>query len=266
VNQPLLGTGQVRHLRLRPARHGFDYPTWFLLLPLRSLRQQPCAALPRNRWGWASFFDADHGDGRADCLAWIDEFLQREGVADAQGEVWLHTTPRMLGYAFKPVNFWYCERRDGTLAAIVAEVNNTFGGRHCYVLQGETLGYGRELRAGKAFHVSPFNRIEGGYRFRFMRTTVCTTGSTGPSDAGRCVARIDYDDAQGPLLRTSVSGRLAPLTAASLRAAVWRMPLLTLGVIVRIHWQALRLAAKHVPFFGRQGGVPAPGGTSVHPL
>jgi len=266
LHLPLLGTGQVRHLRLRPARHGFVYPTWFLLLPLRSLRAQPAPALRRNRWGWASFHDADHGDGRTDCLAWVDELLQRAGIVDAQGEVWLHTTPRMLGHAFKPVNFWYCERSDGTLAAIVAEVNNTFGGRHCYLLQDDQLAYGRELVAGKTFQVSPFNRIEGRYRFRFMRTAGSpTTAGPQSGDAGRTVARIEYDDAQGPLLLTSVSGQLTPLTATSLRAAVWRMPWLTLGVVARIHWQALRLAVKQVPFFGRQGESPMPGHPPVHP-
>ena len=257
---PLIGTGQVRHLRLRPARHGFAYPTWFLMLPMRRLRTHPEPALPRNRFSWASFCDADHGDGRPDSLAWLDDFLRDQGINDAQGEVWLHTYPRILGYAFKPVSFWYCQRPSGDLAAIVVEVNNTFGGRHCYLLAGEPLAWGRELRSSKAFHVSPFNRIEGGYRFRFMR---CTDAST---HLERTVARIDYDDAQGPLLQTSVSGTLTPLTAASLRAAVWRMPWLTLGVVARIHWQALQLALRRVPFFGRQGIAPTGSPTSAHPL
>ncbi len=240
-----LGIGRVRHQRLRPVGHGFDYPTWFLLLPLRRLRDQPNPTLHRNRGGWVSFHDADHGDGRDDCLAWLDEHLQAQGTTDATGEVWLHTYPRMLGVAFKPVSFWYCHRADGTLAAIVAEVNNTFGGRHCYLLTGPNLAYGQELLATKQFHVSPFCQITGGYRFRFMRT------HGGPGGAGRTVARIEHDDAQGPLLLTSVSGELAALTPRRLHHALWRMPLLTLGVIARIHWQALRLLAKRVPFFGK---------------
>ena len=240
-----LGIGQVRHRRLRPAVHSFDYPTWFLMLPLRSLRAQPEPTLRRNRVGWVSFHDADHGDGRADCLAWLDERLQAEGIADADGEVWLHTYPRMLGVAFKPVSFWYCHRVDGTLAAIVAEVNNTFGGRHCYLLAGPDLAWGRELVANKQFHVSPFCQVEGNYRFLFMRTQATADG------AGRTVARIDYDNAGGPLLLTSVSGELAALTPQRLHEALWRMPLLTLGVIGRIHWQALRLFIKRVPFFGK---------------
>ncbi|OYU74871.1 MAG: DUF1365 domain-containing protein, partial [Burkholderiales bacterium PBB5] len=107
-------------------------------------------------------------------------------------------------------------------------------------------------------HVSPFNQIEGGYRFRFMRTD-----GGGSEGQGRTVARIDYDDTQGPLLLTSVSGDLMPLTPQRLRATLWRMPLLSFGVVARIHWQALRLALKRVPFFGRQG-APATD-LSVHP-
>ena len=245
-----LGIGRVRHQRLRPTPHAFDYPTWFLLLPLRSLRERPNPALRRNRFGWASFHDADHGDGRADCLAWLDEQLAAQGITDAQGEIWLHTTPRMLGHAFKPVSFWYCHREDGALAAIVAEVNNTFGGRHSYLLAGPGLGFGRELVAAKQFQVSPFCQISGHYRFRFMRT-----GHRSGDGAGRTVARIDHDDASGPLLLTSVSGELAALTPARLRQALWAMPLLTLGVVARIHWQALRLFLKRVPFVGKNGVV-----------
>ena len=241
---PLIGTGVVRHRRLRPAVHAFQTGTYFLLLPMRTLRATPAPALARNRFGLLSFHDRDHGDGRADALAWLDELLAAEGVHDATGEVWLHTYPRVLGYAFKPVSFWHCLREDGSLAAIVAEVNNTFGERHCYLLSGPELGYGREATARKVFHVSPFCSIEGRYRFRFMRT------------AERVLARIDHDDDSGPLLETSVSGHLAPLTTASTRAAFFGMPLMTLGGIVRIHWHALRLWAKRVPFFSK----PAPPG------
>lgn len=256
----LLGIGRVRHQRLRPAAHGFDYPTWFLLLPLRSLRQRPEPTLRRNQRGWMSFHDADHGEGGADCLAWIDNLLHAEGITDALGEVWLHTYPRVLGYAFLPVSFWYCHRADGTLAALLAEVNNTFGGRHCYLLAGPHLGFGQELVARKAFTVSPFCQVEGQYRFRFMRT-----GLGAADGCGRTVARIEHDDLLGPLLLTSVSGALAPLTPARLRQALWRMPLLTLGVVLRIHWQALRLLAKRVPFFGKGEAAAAPATRSHQP-
>jgi len=246
VGSPLLGIGVVRHQRLRPVAHAFEYPTYFLLLPMRALRSAPTPGLVRNRFGLLSFHDRDHGDGGPDALAWLDGVLQREGVCDADGEVWLHTYPRVLGYAFKPVSFWYCHRADGSLAAVVAEVNNTFGERHCYLLAGPGLAFGREMTARKVFHVSPFCSIEGRYRFRFMRT------------AERTVARIDHDDDRGPLLQTSVSGRLEPLDARNARAAFFGMPMMTVGVIGRIHWQALRLWLKRVPFFRKPAPPQAP--------
>jgi hypothetical protein len=239
----LIGFGQVRHTRLRPVRHAFAYPTFFLLLPLRSLRAHGGGALALNRAGSISFHDADHGDGRGPqqggALCWMETLLAEHGIHDADGEIWLHCLPRVLGYAFKPVSFWYCHRADGTLRAIVAEVNNTFGERHCYLL--EQPRYGAELRATKVFHVSPFCRVEGEYAFRFMRTR------SGGQE--RTVVRVDLHDAAGTLLQTSVSGVLQPLTAASVRRALWGQPLMTLALIARIHWQALRLCFKRVPFF-----------------
>jgi DUF1365 family protein len=185
--------------------------------------------------------------------------LDREGVSDASGEVWLHCYPRVAGFTFKPVSFWYCHRADGSLAAVVVEVNNTFGERHCYLLAGPDLEFGRELSATKVFHVSPFCDVAGSYRFRFL----CAGLHPAPRPARnelpmleepRTIAHIDHHDAQGLLIQTSVAGVLRPLTAASMRGAFFGMPLMTLGVIARIHWQALKLWCKRVPFFRK----PAP--------
>ena len=247
--QAHIGCGQVRHARMRPARNSFAYPTYFLMLPMRSLRRAPDRVLARNRFGLISFFDRDHGDGRDDSLAWLDSVLAREGVNDASGEVWLHCYPRVLGFTFKPVSFWYCHRDDGSLAAVVVEVNNTFGERHCYLLTGQDLAFGRELRTSKVFHVSPFCDVSGSYRFRFMCTGLPGSAIGPPAAPARTVARIDHFDESGLLIQTSVSGRLQPLTPARIRAAFFGMPLMTWGVIARIHWQAVKLFAKRVPLF-----------------
>ena len=240
-SKALIGIGAVRHARRRPVRNSFAYKTWFVLLPLRRLREQPDPALPRNRFAAVSFHDSDHGDGGDDCLAWIDALLHRHGVTGADGEIWLHCLPRVLGYAFKPVSFWYCHDRAGALAAIVVEVNNTFGERHCYLLRGDRLASGRELRADKSLYVSPFCTTQGEYRFRFLRTDASA------ELPARTLVRIDHHDCGGLLLETSVSGRLEPLTRASLRRAFFAMPLLTLAVVARIHSQALRLWLRRVP-------------------
>lgn len=245
-HKPLIGFGEVRHTRLRPVRHAFAYPTYFLMLPMRSLQRDPLLALARNRWAPLSFYDTDHGDGRSfaqgGALAWLDDLLHSEGISDAQGEVWLHTYPRVLSFTFKPVSFWYCHRLDGSLRAVLVEVNNTFGERHCYLLDAPQ--YGVEQRAAKVFHVSPFCPVEGGYRFRFMLTP----------DHRRTVARVDFDDTAGPLIETSVSGKLEPLNASAIRKAMLRYPVMTLGVVLRIHWQAAKLFFKRARFFKK----PAP--------
>lgn len=239
----MMGFGSVRHTRLRPARNAFAYPTYFLMLPMRSLAVHGAGELARNRSAAISFHDKDHGDGRADSLQWIDELLQSEGISDASGEAWLHCYPRVLGYSFKPVSFWYCHRGDGSLRAVVVEVNNTFGERHVYLL--DHAKFGQEQTASKVFHVSPFCNVEGQYRFRFMTTPAHT------HKAQRTVARIDYDDAQGALINTSVSGDLQPLDTQAVRKALFSFGAMTLGVIARIHWQAVRLFFKRVPFFSK---------------
>jgi hypothetical protein len=244
VSQALIGFGQVRHTRLRPRRNAFAYPTYFLMLPLRSLKAHGSGALARNRRAALAFHDRDHGDGGTDCLAWFDATLRAHGIADADGEVWLHTYPRVFGHTFKPVSFWYAHRADGSLRAVLAEVNNTFGERHCYLLDAPR--YGVPVTADKVFHVSPFCSVQGEYRFVFMR---CTR-----EGREHTVVRIDHNDlpqaSLGPLIQTSVSGELLPLDAHTTRRALLSHPAMTLGVVARIHWQALRLwALKRVPFF-----------------
>ena len=244
--QAMIGFGQVRHTRLAPKHHAFVYPTYFLMLPMRSLQNSP-GQLPLNRRAALSFYDCDHGDGRGPqqggALLWLEELLRSEGITDADGEIWLHCYPRVLGFTFKPVSFWYCHRADGSLRAVLVEVNNTFGERHCYFLSQARFGV--EQRADKVFHVSPFCPVQGQYRFRFMVN----------AQGDRTVARIDYDDMRGPLIQTSVSGLLQPYSVRAARYALWRYPLMTMAVVWRIHWQALRLSLKRVPFF-RQPPAP----------
>ncbi len=245
-----IGFGEVRHARTRPRPHAFRYPTAFLMLPLRSLRANGPGALARNRRALFGFHDRDHGDGRDDCLAWLDSVLRQHGIHDADGEVWLHTYARAFGHAFKPVSFWYCERADGTLRAVLAEVNNTFGERHAYLIDAPR--HGVPCETDKVFHVSPFCPVRGRYRFVFMRTAA-------NDKPARTVVRIDYfDDAQQaqPLLNTSVSGELHALDAHTVRRALWSHAAVGLGVVARIHWQALRLWLKRAPFFRQP---PAPG-------
>jgi DUF1365 family protein len=151
----------------------------------------------------------------------------------------------MLGYVFNPVSFWLCHDRHGALRAVLCEVNNTFGESHHYLLAHEDqrpIGPDDEMRARKVFHVSPFCAVRGNYRFRF------------DLESERAMVRIDYDDGEGMLLATSVVGRGQRLRTRTQLRALLCYPWMTLGVIARIHWQALKLWGKGVPFFRK----PAP--------
>ena len=257
-HRPEIGFGQIRHARQRLAANRFTYAAWFLRLPLRAIAREPARFfwLKFNRRGILSVNDADHGDGQP-LLRWFETLLRNEGISDADGEVWLHTFPRLFGFVFNPVSFWFAHRADGALRAAVCEVNNTFGERHFYLLahdDGRPLRWGEELAARKVFHVSPFYAVDGRYRFRFMLSDAAP-----PEHARRFVGRIDYDDETGPLLQTSISGALVPLTDRTLVRALVRYPLFAFGVIARIHWQAVRLWLKRVPFFSK----PAPPAINV---
>jgi uncharacterized protein len=237
--------GEVVHERFRPASHKFSYPLFCLRIPLGEL-DDVAQHMAVNRRGLVSFQEQDHGarDGSS-TLAWIRSLLGAHGIASQDSrdiDVELHTFPRMLGYVFNPVSFWVCRRGPENVCAVLVEVNNTFGESHSYILtpgNGSSIQSGELLEATKQLHVSPFNEVRGSYQFRFHFS------------AERWLARIDYDDGDGTLLHTHISGTAQPLTRANLRRAALRFPLQTLAVVARIHWHALRLWGKRVPFLGK---------------
>jgi uncharacterized protein len=249
--------GEVTHSRTRPAQHSFTYPLFCTRIPLARLAQLD-DILPVNRSGWLSFHEKDHGarDGKS-LQQWIDDLLRKHRVlaSDESADVELVSFPRMFGYVFDPVSFWVCRKSaaDQRVFAVLAEVNNTFGESHRYLLtpkQGDEIQSGETLHSEKLLHVSPFNEVEGRYEFRFNF-----------SDAS-WLARIDYDDGHGHLLHTHISGDARPLTKHNLRRAALRFPLQSFAVVTRIHWHALLLWMKGVPFFGKltskQTGVSHP--------
>lgn len=246
-NAAWLLVGRVMHERLRPRQHRFAYPVFYVRCNLARLASLDSAWFGVNRWRPLSLYTRDHGpcDG-GDLDTWMRAQLVEAGLP-ADGEIWLQAFPRVFGYAFNPVSFWFCHDRDGVLRALLAEVRNTFGARHGYLLSasdGAAIDASTELVCRKVLHVSPFCQIEGHYRFRVRETQQASSVS------------IDYHDADGLLIRTAVGGRLRPLTRVAALGALARQPLLTFGVVARIHWQALRLLVKKVPFYGKH---PAPG-------
>ena len=240
---PSIVHGEVMHRRLKPVGNEFTYRAFSLALPLSHLSELPSLGIAWNRRALVSFFDGDHGERDGGPLEpWIRRLLAAEKVA-ADGEIVLYAFPRMLGYVFNPVSFWVCHDLDGNVGAVLCEVCNTFGEQHNYLLahpDGRPLVSGETLCARKAFHVSPFCEVMGGYRFRFHFAP------------DRWLARIDYDDDAGNgLLETAISGAAVPLSRVAVRGLLWRYRWFTLGVILRIHWQAIRLFLKRVPYVAK---------------
>ena len=251
MNQPKINFGVVKHSRFRPARNAFGYGVFTVSIPMRARSVNPSllsdCGLKDNRRGLISFFDKDHGQGKTNSLAWIENLLHENQVPNVDGEIWLQTFPRVLGYVFNPVSFWIYTRVDHSVCAVLAEVNNTFGERHCYLLRkenGESLCSGETLISKKVFHVSPFCDLSGEYRFRFLF-------SRDSESKVNSVCRIELFIDQQPLIYTSISGRDHILSKAMLRRAKFQYPMMTFGVIARIHWQALKLWLKGVPFHSK---------------
>ncbi|GLZ18765.1 DUF1365 domain-containing protein [Burkholderia plantarii] len=234
-------TGRVVHERLRPVRHAFRYPLFQIDCDVARLDALPRRWFGVDRPAPVALWQRDHGPRDGSPLdAWLRGVLADAGIP-ADGAIRLQAIPRVFGHAFNPVAFWYCHDREGRLRALYAEVRNTFGARHGYLLSAPghaPIGDGRPLACRKTFHVSPFCRVEGHYVFRVRR------------EAARSVVEIDYHDRHGLLIRTALAMRAEPLTAARVARALLGQPFGMFTVLVRIHWQALRLALKRVPFFG----------------
>jgi hypothetical protein len=161
----------------------------------------------------------------------------------------------MFGFAFKPVSFWYAHRADGTLAAIVVEVNNTFGERHCYLLAGDDLGL--RPHAGRDQGVPRVAVLPDARR---VRVPLHAHRPRGARRRGRTAVRVELHVDGAPLLQTSVSGRIEPLTRSAVRFALWTLPAMTAVIVARIHWHALKLWLKKLAIVGK----PAPPATLRH--
>ncbi|MBK1631696.1 hypothetical protein CKO31_13255 [Thiohalocapsa halophila] len=241
---------RVMHRRLFPVQYRFEYRVFSLLLDLDRLDQVPqrLAVGPRRRLPGGllrpalfRFDPADRGprDGSA-LRPWAERMLAAQGIDLAGGRIRLLCFPRLLGFGFNPLSLWYCEHADGRLRAVIAEVSNTFGQHHSYLLHdgGRPIAWPLRAEKLKCFYVSPLMDMDGGYRFRLSE----------PDD--RLAVLIRQFDAHGRLkLVASQSGPGEPLTDAALWRAFRRMPVMTYKVVLAIHWQALKIWLRGARFF-----------------
>ena len=223
--------GWGMHRRLRPRVHAFRYRVFSLLLDLDEGPRLGLRLFGWNRPGLFSFQGRDHGDGR-DLRVWLDDLLAGHGIT-ADGKKSVLCYPRILGFVFNPLSVWFCHAKDGALKAVVYEVHNTYDERHAYVLpvqDGALVKHGCE----KAFYVSPFLSRDCRYAFRIT-----------PPGARVAIA-IQEEEAGAPILHASFAGERRALTDGALLKMLFAYPLMTLKVVVAIHYEAVRLMLKGV--------------------
>jgi DUF1365 family protein len=236
-----LYTGTVMHARRSPVRNVFSYGVFNALIDLDEVAtlHRRLRLLSYNRRGVFSLRDRDYLDASPTSLAAkARSFVQARGVEVPAGPVLLLTNLRLFGYVFNPISLFYLLDGSGGLAVILAEVSNTFGQRHTYMLEpscAEPHPHLRVYTQRKRLHVSPFFGMEQEYRFVL-------------SDPGAQVyVRIDVREAGSRPFHATLVGRRRALTDRALAGVLVRYPLMTLRVTGLIHWQALRLWWKRAP-------------------
>jgi len=231
--------GDVVHRRLRPKPHRLRYKVFSLLLDLDDLENLTAKSklLSYNRRTFYSIHDKDHGYGK-NINEWIRHELEEANLSDCSNKILMLCYPRILGYVFNPLTVFFCYRKNSTLGAIIYEVHNTFKERHCYVLpvaknQKKTI----KQQCLKDFYVSPFIPDSCIYNFSVQA----------PEKTVSIV--INDEDKDGLLLVASFAGVKGPLNDGALLRTIINYPLMTLKVIMGIHFEAIKLIVKRAPFF-----------------
>lgn len=231
--------GVVIHRRFAPKPHALRYRMFMAILDIDRLDivDRRLRFFSRNCFNLFAFHDRDHlpidAPAGQTLRGMVEHHLAQADVTLEGGAIRLLALPRICGYAFNPLSVYFCHRRDGGLAAILYEVNNTFGQRHTYVIPVEPSGSRCiEQRCRKVFYVSPFLDMDMTYDFR-----------VDPPDARIGVA-VDGSQDGRRLIAASFAGRRRPLTDATMISCLFRYPLVNLKVVAGIHWEALKLWAK----------------------
>jgi uncharacterized protein len=221
--------GHVVHERRTQLRNLFRYSVYMWLVDLDELDQldRRLWAFGHNRRALTTIRARDHlGDPRRPIKANLLAYLDGHGIDLQGGRVALLTNARVLGYVFNPLSVFYCHQADGELRCVVAEVHNTYGERHCYLLEPGERG---RVETGKEFYVSPFLTVDGRYRMSVPA----------PDEHLSVQMALHQDDRR--VFSASLTGRRLPLTNATVARMLVRHPLMTARVTSLIHMQGVKL-------------------------
>ncbi|MFJ9728699.1 DUF1365 domain-containing protein [Streptomyces sp. NPDC101209] len=225
---PALYSCTIAHVRTAPRRYALRHRTYLWLLdPDRPPR------LPRPLRVLARFDPRDHFSGDAPSIrAGLDAFLAGHGIGLDGGRVLMLTHARVFGHVFNPLTLYWCHGPAGDLRCVVAEVHNTYGGRHCYLLRPDATG---SARTAKEFYVSPFFPVDGAYRMRLPRP--------GP----RLDLAVHLDREGGRAFTATVRGSRRAATVRTLLRLALRHPWSTLAVTAAIRAHGIRLYLRGLP-------------------
>ena len=235
--------GHVMHARTAVAAHRFRHRVAMFAIDLdeTTALARSTGLLTVDRHGPVSLRAEDHfGDPELGIRGNVTQVLADHGIEIADGRILMVTNLRTLGYIFNPITCFWCWDQDGELAALVAEVANTFGERHVYVFPAATasaLGTHLTWETEKALHVSPFFGMNLRYR---------VVASPPGERLALAILVLDGDDV---VLETTLTGRRRPFTRREFVAAQLRVPLMPQRVTALIHLEALRLYNRGVPIF-----------------
>jgi DUF1365 family protein len=231
---------KISHARSVPLRNTFTYRSYQWLVDLDHLpRLAPGLRL------LARFDARDHlGHPERSIRDNLDRFLRERDIDLGGGRVMMLANARVLGYVFNPLTVYWCHRADGTLACVVAEVHNTYGERHAYLLHTDDRG---RAQLPKEFYVSPFYPVDGRYRMSL------------PEPGDRLSLSVVLGRPGGHSFAASVHGRGVPATARALIRATVRHPWSTAAVTVRIHIQGIKLYLRGLRVVPRPAHLPQEG-------
>ena len=236
---------QISHHRLSPKRHGFKYGMFYFYLDLDEIDSvvASSALIERHQWAFYSFLDSDFINKSATAVkAKVLEYitLVAPDCAKRVVRVYLLCDLRICGYLFNPVSMYYCLAENGQFLCAIAEVTNTFLERKLFFLGGTGQEETIESLLPKLFYVSPFSELDTAFDFKVAL----------PGEELRLT--INTQKNAKMTLSAQVTGQRVPLTTSSLLRLTLRYPLMSLRVITLIHWQALKLFLKRVPYINKE--------------
>ena len=235
--------GIVTHRRFKPKRHFFSYKTFSIFFDLDELKdlERKISVFSLNKFNLFSFYNKDHGDrDGGDLQDWVKATLKKFDINDQISKIKLLCFPRIFGYVFNPLSIFYCYNENAELKAILYEVKNTFNEQHTYVFPVKKNSKIIRQNCNKRFYVSPFIEMETAYNFRLAEPKETLS------------VFIKQTDAEGILLSACQTGRKEKISTKQLLINFSKHPMMTIKIIMAIHFEALRLWRKGVKLVKRK--------------